>query len=104
MPRCAHAHKRHFENIGKVDHLISTKSPKNNQNMELLRGFKSVLGAQNEDAEQSGSETVCIYSFIEVFVAKLNCFISRLRAVGKYFVLYLWNCSSIMFLFLVLYL
>ncbi|CAB3986473.1 general vesicular transport factor p115-like, partial [Paramuricea clavata] len=26
--------------------------------MELLRGFKSVLGAQNEDTEQSGSETV----------------------------------------------
>jgi hypothetical protein len=28
--------------------------------MELLRGFKSVLGAQNEDTEQSGSETVYI--------------------------------------------
>ena len=31
--------------------------------MEILRGFKSVLGAQNEDAAQTGSDTVRLLFF-----------------------------------------
>jgi hypothetical protein len=40
--------------------------------MELLRGFKSVLGAQNEDTEQSGSETVCSCVVAHIFVEILH--------------------------------
>jgi hypothetical protein len=43
--------------------------------MELLRGFKSVLGAQNEETEQSGSETVCTCIFTHIFVEKFKSII-----------------------------
>ncbi len=40
--------------------------------MELLRGFKSVLGAQNEETEQSGSETVRTCVFTHIFMEKFK--------------------------------
>ena len=41
--------------------------------MELLRNFKSVLGAQNEDPEQTGSETVRSSELLVIYSVNLNC-------------------------------